>query len=423
MKQTAPGHAQHDYHQSDAEEQHHVGAQHIASLAAKIKQTPDQSHPRPKYATGVRRQYLEAVQAEARAKQEYEVLRVSDLRTVVSGRESDQDVLLNHVNALKQRQHHVKLDSLTHYAEEFEKLLPTVPVQHDYEEAGDVDDAANKALDFKRQEAASLNRNLDIAVVEAQAHAHRQRSALQIAQAGIDVTAISPASRLHALHAVRIELTIWIEENLAACGMDDLHLDSATGEKADVDPPSIEDVEKAYEEYVEARKRLVAATEGLSAPQLNLYGEDVEQAERTKITLEADTTTAAEEQLSSWQEARSLAAFKSYVQTETESEEGDTVDILRRLADESQLLPAYPILAKSGRFKKVVSKLDSNEQNEGDQVGSHVQAWTFAAGAAETASDAAVTTEARLGNEAVDKARHALKNMTLLQESAARAHH
>ena len=374
----------------------------------------------PDHVTGIRERYLEAIQAEATAKQDYRTASRPDLDAKPSIEHTSEDVLLNHVNALRQHGQYTKLGSLAHYADEFEKLLPTSPEKYKYDTSRDVATFVEADLKHQRQQAESLTLELEMAVVEAKIEASREKAALQDAQAGLDTAAISPMSRLQALNAVRAELTTWVEESLAACGMDEPRLDMEADIEEEGEQMSVKDVEEAYAQYIEARKSLVAATEGLAVPMPDL-AEEAARTERRKVINEADAVTGAEYKLRNWQDTRSLAAFTSYAQNQLAAEGLGAAQILQTLADESHLLQSYPLLSQAGRFKDMASRLGQQRQVESGRVKSQVEAWAFAAEGAETASFGANDKDVRRGNDAIEGAREMLRDLTLLQNSAARA--
>ena len=368
----------------------------------------------PEHVTGIQGQYLEALRAEAKAKQDYDIERkscqVGHARTQIP---SD-GLLLNHINTLRQQQHHMQLIMLTEYVSKFGRLVPKNFVEADQEDADYPDHTLDQGCRASRCRAQKLLRELEVEVVEAKHEAERREAALQEARAKATADNFSPASRQQALNTVRGELTRWIENSLAQCGVDDIHAAEGTATQNADSALSKEDVKQAYERYSTARKTLATATEDLSHPLQDMIEEPV-MVGRTKVTPLKDLAVDVGAQLSQWQHERSMAALMSYAQGELGKEETESVETLQRLADESQLLPSYPLLSRTGRFKVAASQRSSNK------VGQQVEAWKFAGGAAENATSMAVSKDVFRGNQAIEQTRESMGGIALLREAASGA--
>ena len=97
-----------------------------------------------------------------------------------------------------------------------------------------------------------------------------------------------------------------------------------------------------------------------------------------------------------------------------EFERTDATEMLQRLADESQLLTAYPMLNKSERFSHARKVFGETGEQNPDDVAEHAKAWSFAAGTSGSASEARLTHDLLHANHALQKMQRNIQDIEFL---------
>ncbi len=182
-----------------------------------------------------------------------------------------------------------------------------------------------------------------------------------------------PGSKIHALNRTREELIGWIERELART---DSTSDQGHVEEELIDKPHQTtktsaqirmDIDDAYAEYIRARKRCLALVAEATSPLSSAPFDDTPSLSHiNQVQSETNGSTSCSNLLDQFarlhvplNQQKSLAQQKSFTASVLAKEQVATVESLDRLADESHLLPAYPLLAADKRFQTTAAALRS----------------------------------------------------------------
>lgn len=401
--------------------------------------------------TGLRKQYLQALQANVAARKEFRAVSedVGSLRRqrapqhTPSEFEDQQDPgadLRDYLLLLRDRRRQTKLQVFQHYLQELkekdEDELKDFQDKHDSSPElllpgsmdTDVSGGPGNELDLE-----SLVHKLERAVIRARGQLDREKQLFEKIKARHDArdktAPIAPAVKFKALQQTRDELVQWVEERLVAEGDPDESL------VQDLPPEEIEGAQRAiehqktqiteqYAAYLEARRELLDAASRACQP-VTVTPKPASRSRPNEASTQAipppnsvDVIAHATEviiPLSKGQKA--LALQKSYLSGLLAKEKSTTLRALHRLSDESHLLPGYPILARQPRFKHAVAALNSRSspptanQAPPDEVKSLAEAWAFAADAAATNQREYVQQKVVLGTEVARDARKTLDDV------------
>lgn len=224
---------------------------------------------------------------------------------------------------------------------------------------------------------------------------------------------VSDGAKVAALSATRNELIQWIETELGnASGQDDSVLvesdANASGRsKAAVDRDHMDErlatIKHKYASYIAARKTLIQLVAQSPQPSIKPAEED------SSTTLTADRpppptthlmSLYVDSLLSLAYEQKASITQKSHLNNILAKQMKETCQMLDHLADESQLLPAFPMTGSLRRKQGL-----GNDLSKGLDVTSHVKPWVFAADSSKIATLEAVF-------EKVEEGQHALEAST-----------
>ena len=409
----------------------------------------------PKQVIGLHRQYLKEIQANIKARQNYQDLLESrkgdggSLATdgeVVGGGKSR---LETHLKLLQMRKRHKEVQITRHY---FEKLRETKPGKDgsfefrppppEVDDDSGLPDLLQASLESDvgprhGESTEELTKKLERAVVKAKHQLEREKALLaQVKEKHIATknaqgdASIQPRARIHALAATRDELVRFLEETMSSVvGLEE---DNAA-EHGDEPALNIEGVQEEiaaeYERYITSRKRLL----DIAANVLSDPGPADNNPTREAIAVETRARASApvsalskisplpfisEQLMPLLQSQRANASQESHTTKVLNTEKANALESLDRLADESHLLPAYPIMARQERFKNVVTalggprKLDpamADTENDTAVMIRRAEAWAFAADEARKAEGDLVKEKVRYGNERLNGAEGSLK--------------
>lgn len=402
--------------------------------------------PIPPEITGLRRQYLEALQANVAARKEYQDIseQIASARLQQQDRketpahDSNSDFQA-YLKLLRSRRHHTKLQVFQHYLDELKQR--DVPGSDYFEkQAAESKHIAPPELDGRESESGSkdnleeLVHKLERAVIRAKSQLDREKKLLEEVKArhesdGPRDEDIPSAVKARALQRTRDELVQWIEEKLVITGGDD------SGPVEELSPEELEDsarlleerkeqIRKQYDAYIAARKKLLDAASKAcqpivmpSAPMPSTPSRATEQKTTPNPTPPIHPIDAlaftSENILPLSKSQRALALQKSYLSGMLAKEKATTLRMLNRLSDESHLLPEYPIPARQPRFRNAQHRrtTSSAEQTKPDEVVSLAEAWAFASESARENEREHVEQQLELGDEAAQDAQKTLQEV------------
>ncbi|KAK0383144.1 hypothetical protein NLU13_9057 [Sarocladium strictum] len=218
---------------------------------------------------------------------------------------------------------------------------------------------------------------------------------------------VSNGAKMEALSATRNELINWIEFELSHAAADDQ--EDERGSNAENSPTDhidqagidikLDEVKKKYEKYVSARQSLLEMLEqgpqSQSLPSLRPQQPD-EAIENADAPTDYLLTPYIEQLLSLSRTQKSMITQKSYIGNSLSKQAKDTCQLLGRLAEESQLLPAYPMKDSMRRRSGLQHELTGKGSGRPD-VAQRIKPWVFAADSAKIASLEAVTEHVERG--------------------------
>ena len=419
----------------------------------------------PSDLTGLRQEYLRALQANLTARKEYNALtdkiantlKPQTTTTTAPDSTHTESNVESYLALLHDRQKYSKLQIFSQYLQELKAREVTraeyfeqaadhqrlrVPTHDEFQNAEQQCEVPGIIGDDNLEE---LVCKLEKAVIQAKTKLDQEKALLEELkqrrrQSPLDTQPISPAKRALALQCVRNELVQWVEDKLAVANENDGNKseeddDDATfhefpSEKMDKSAQLLEQrkehIRRRYAAYVKTRKDLIDVVHGAS--------QTIAQpsSERTRLqTKPKDKSTTAEPSSSSSLEPvnilsyasknvlplsksqKALALQKSYLSGLLSKESSTMGRTLNRLSDESHLLPEYSILDYQPHFKHTtIGSLNSRqEQREGDNIVSLAEAWAFASRAAGDNQKEFVGEKVDLGSEIVQSERQTLEEL------------
>ncbi|KAE8414998.1 hypothetical protein BDV36DRAFT_230330 [Aspergillus pseudocaelatus] len=406
----------------------------------------------PPELTGLRKEYLQALQANVNARKEYRL--VSERYT--SGKPQGQPTggvdthsvdpnseLQAYLELLRDRRRHAKLQVFQRYLEELKKRDIIRP--EDFDTVGNRSQQFSLPTDLEEDQNGctsengieNLMHNLERAVLRARNQLEREKRLLEELKAqhntedGSDNNGIDSGAKVTALQQTRDVLVQWVEEKLGSVGNnEDGPVQELSPEEIEKSAQLLEDqkaqIAEQYAAYVDARKRLLDAASRACQP---IGTSSVQPAsrptEKQKITPEetptlepVDVLYFADEQLLPLSRCqRALALQKFYLTGTLAKEKSTTLRILNRLRDESHLLPEYPMLARQPRFKHAAAAINARhatmpvEPAKPDEVVALAQAWAFASEAAGTSERENVEHNLEEGIKTAQDAEQALQEV------------
>lgn len=400
--------------------------------------------PIPPEVTGLRRQYLEALQANVAARKNYQ-----DISEKIATRRLQKDddnktptrdpnsELQDYLKVLQGRRHHAKLQVFQQYLNELKSR--DVPKSEDFEKqaASTQPIALPEHLEgFKREgesndKVEELVHNLEKAVIRAKSQLDREKKLLEEVKArresdGPHDDEVPSAVRAKALQRTRDELIKWVEDKLVNGGASDsAPVENLSPEEmqesAQVLEEGKEQIRQQYAAYIEARKNLLDVAsktcQPISMPSAPMpttpsrVTNNKPTSEQAPSVHPMDALAFTSENIIPLSKSqRALTLQKSYLSGLLAKEKATTLRMLNRLSDESHLLPEYPIQA---RQKRVNSRRATNsaEQTEPDEVVKLAEAWAFASDAAQENEEEHVEEQIEVGNEAVQNAQKTLREV------------
>lgn len=402
--------------------------------------------PIPPDITGMRRQYLEALQANAAARKKYQATSEEVISARVRGERKDEapdadadSELQTYLRLLRGRQRHAKLQVFQHYLEELKsrdvagsEYFENQAVSQPFAPAEQLDEKPEDGVDTE-----GLVHKLERAVIRAKSQLDKEKKLFEEAKARYESDGahegIPSTVKAKALQRTRDELVQWIEEKLVNMGGGD------EDPVQELPPEELADSVKLLEEhkvqiatqyaaYVEARMNLldaasktcqpVGAAAAKSQPPSTPREKTVPEKTASLYPLDALAFTT-EKLLPLSKTQRALALQKSYLSAMLGKEKTNALRMLNRLSDESHLLPEYPIPARQPRFKHAAAAhsrraSSSAEPPKPDEVVSLAEAWSFASEAAGENEREYVEQKTALGDDTTQDAEKMLQEVYVL---------
>lgn len=385
---------------------------------------------------GLQRDFLKALHANIKAKQDQEAVRqaLQEGNTATVRTLDDSRRLEEHVVSIKLKRKQEQLQAVEKYLEllsqkpaaspEFvlpeelfkdSKRLPEVPKTV---VSGFAVNNGSAKPDLK-----ALVDRLEKAVLRSKLLLKKEEQLLEEVRSRSTATrgSVSDGAKLAALSATRDELISWMEAELGKAS----HLDNSQQEsgKQQTAPDmghvheQLAMVKEKYANYVAARKSLVQLVQlptqpeiQMKAPPKNTLHTQSEVARTTPTT--HLITPCIEGLIQVGQDQRSSIAQKSHINTVLAKQTEETVRALDRLTEESQLIPDHPMPGAARRNKGLGA---ANPPSDGvDKLSDRVQPWVLAADTAKLATLEAVAERIEEGQVALERSTKSLAEIDQL---------
>lgn len=399
----------------------------------------------PAELTGLRKEYLQALQANLAARKEYHSLteKVASAKERTKGSKTEppsidpSSELQTYLRLLRGRRRHAKLQVFQHYLHELKERDSNIS-----ERIGDRASHSQQIVSLEETEEEckptgrdaddgieGLIHKLERAVIRAKAQLDRERSLLDglKSQLASDSTDVPPAVKVAALQRTRDELVQWVEEKLVSVGnADDAPVHDLSPEEIEESTRLVEDqkaeIVAQYIAYVEARKRVLDAAsracQPMTMPSTKPSRQSIdlgklETGDRSSLGPLEVLSFTSENILPLSKAQRALALQKNYLSGLLTKERSMTLRILNRLSEESHLLPEYPLLTHQPRFKHISSRHATSATGlpKPDEVVTLAESWAFASEAAATNEHQYVEKRLVEGQEAATDAEHVLQEV------------
>ncbi|KAL1979683.1 hypothetical protein VTN96DRAFT_5364 [Rasamsonia emersonii] len=413
----------------------------------------------PPELTGVRKEYLKALQENLAARREYDEIanEVASRRlmneeavskTSVAAPEGLENngtapVLQDYISLLHERRRYDKLQVFDRY---LRKLSEHDTMKADILQSGDRNHLRQDSFDgFLKQDGPETEKigenvqelisKLERTVIRAKQKLDREQKMLEelrarrLSSSATDKNDVSPARRVVALQRTRDELVQWVEEKLAASHSDDdgqfqeLSLTEIENSSKLIEERKAE-IKEQYAAYVKARKSLLDALSLVSQSVVKDAGAEVESPSKPTTKMKQRAQPSDWDSIDSLAYAngilhplskvqKSLALQRSYLSGILAKEQSTMRQALDRLSHESHLLPEYPILARQSRFQHITSgsRSDRSGLTKTEEIVDQAQAWAFASEAARANERDYVDQKIERGSEMAETASETLQQV------------
>jgi hypothetical protein len=423
----------------------------------------------PSEMSGVSKEYLKAMQAHLIARKEYRAVALRDQDHTASnsyispspkgisiGDDAEATTMHTYLALLKQRRRYERLRILR---DNIDVLVTKPAAKARYLEISEIQLDALPVLPLQQPPvsiiSSGLTESVDELVLRLEKAVLQAKHKLEIEQKlfskfkvrqqggrGIYTTDLSAPSdrenRSHALHQTRQELIDWVEQELAKTDVaSDLpQHEVGTTDKARPATGDIEqctrDIESHYGGYIKARK-ICLATVAEATSTVPLSISEIDPLTSSTLAEQRKSVTDAycwgllysySRLLVPLNLQRLIAQQKDYIRSSLAMEEEATTQVLDRLADESHLLPSYPLLARDARFQNITAALGSKVSPMHSVVpsGSRTQIkvlemasrWAFAASAAKSSAQEGLQEKIGQGTDHMGNAQDILSDLVSL---------
>jgi hypothetical protein len=398
---------------------------------------------------GLRREYLRCLRSNFKAREEYQKIRREHHAAEIQRPESnvnnkDQDTsgtpLELFLDVVKYRRKHERLRIVQDYVDMLAQKpaaaanhldpkivledmapLPSVP--------SDVMVGAGSRQGSPRTDLNGLVEHLEKSVLRAKLQLKREQKLLARVRTegqSRSIPSTSSGRRLQALGTARNELITWIELELSKAG------ESAADSESEQSPQSTEmkgrdyinsqlsSIQGQYSEYIKVRQSLITAAARTTAIPPRTPAED--DAVHLRPTDEVDLLAPFSHVLQPWLEEltsvstqqKSMIQQKSHLTISLSKQLKEAGQGLDRLAEESHLLPEYPLGPQHKGFKSSSYFGEEIASHEKPDSSHRARAWVHASEAANKATKEAVANKLEEGEAAISDARRLLLNVLSL---------
>jgi hypothetical protein len=378
--------------------------------------------------TGLERIYLEALHRNVSARRAFNVVQQSTPQPTPPRVHSQGTRLSEHLELLRLKKRSEELHIFQRYVTKLQhspaakpdflgpKTIPRVQLdslspaqQYDSSDGGQAVDSVD-----------ALVRRLERAVISAKYKVEHEHALLNEVEREVSASSVihTQKNRSCALAATRVELVAWIEDKISSSQSNEKSMVNKGGREQQTEstiPLLQAEIMAKYNQYIEMRKSLLDCISDCIA-----FAEH-SQAEVAASEVKSNFPTPSAQTpslsylpfiLTQIQNPTQLRHFHrqqaAYYSNLMAKEGSKTTFELSRLADESHLLPSYPMLARQDRFKHAATAIASKgllanaaPSEEESEMSRRMKAWSFAADAAREATERMLVGQLEKGTEAV----------------------
>ncbi|POS70198.1 hypothetical protein DHEL01_v211411 [Diaporthe helianthi] len=373
---------------------------------------------------GVQRDYLKALHANIKAKQDQEVVRqaVQEGRPPRISATGNATRLEEHVTSIKLERKRARLQAVEKYLEALAQKPAAAPefVQREeiFKDGHRLPDVPKTVVSgfavnngSAKPDLEALVDRLEKAVLRSKLLLKKEEQLLEDVRSRSTSTpeTITEGSKLVALSATRNELIGWMEAELGKAS----HLDDPQQSERDGKQQPVPDrghvheqlaaVKDKYTKYVAARKSLAQLVQQpTQTVEMKVPSRNTSDTQRVvaRTTLSAHLIMPYIEGLVQVGQAqRSYIAQKSHINAVFAKQTGESIRAVVRLSKESQVIPEHPVPGAA----RVKTGLGTNpSSNHVDKLSDHVQPWVSAADTAKLATLEAVAEKIEQGQVALE---------------------
>lgn len=407
-----------------------------------LPKTPQEVPSGPFEAKGIYKDFLEALQSNAAARQKFED--VLDTKSEPERSPSpaipasdEYNLLEAQVEILKLQQKKQKLSAVQKYIDDiFEKpaALPSFLAKDQlFNGAAELpevpEDVVKSIATEKGATSVDINSqeiDLEKTLLRARLLLKEEEKLLKQArmQSQNNPDVLSTAAKITALYATRNELIAWMESELSAAGSDETGESPNKNTKGSGDLKATQatlandllQIKQKYSRYCSLRRDILASLaqtpQPMVAPDLTAKRQlDIVQA--SNLDIDYLLTPYVERLLSISRRQKALIAQKAHANAALSQRAKNAGKTFDRLADESQLLPAHSNEASSGSRSGLIDDSSSRKLNL-TAVSDRIRPWVFAADSAKLGSLESVTEIIEGGQLALENSAKSLHDINSL---------
>lgn len=384
---------------------------------------------------GLQRDYLRALHANVKAKQDQDaVRRVGQEGRLATTRAIDSPGRLEeHVTSIKLKRKQERLQAVEKYLEVLGQKPAASPefVRPDeiFKDSGRLPEVPKTVVSgfavnsgSAKPDLKALVDRLEKAVLRSKLLLKKEEQLLEDVRSRSTARreTTSDASKLAALSATRNELIGWMEAELGkASRLDDLQQEEPGGKQHPMDKGHVYEqlatVKAKYAKYVATRKALIQLVQQQTHPvEMESTPTDTfhTQLELARINPSTHLITPYIERLVQvGQDQRNFISQKSHINAVLAKQAEETIRALDRLSEESQLITDHP-MPGAARGKRGLRADPS--MNHNDKLSDRVQPWVSAADTAKLATLEAVAEKIEHGQVALEKSTRSLAEIDQL---------
>ncbi|OAA49463.1 hypothetical protein NOR_01386 [Metarhizium rileyi] len=385
---------------------------------------------------GLHEEYIEALRANYLARQQFEKIANETTSNSITpakpAQGSTSSLLEEHLALLKLRRKHESLVTIQKYLD----CLSEAPTGE--QSAADVEKVLNggKALpsvpssvinSFVVEQSAgqpdvrSRVNQLDKIVLRTKLLLKQEDHQLAEARARCKTKPdVSNGAKLFALNSTRNELITWIETELGKASTEEDKSTSGDVGKTEIDQAAItsqlQQIQDEYKEYVAARKALLQLMSQTPQPSLpppettTAAFSSSESAEVESLPTNFLLTPHIEAIFNQFQHQKALITHKSYITASLSTRNRESCQLLGRLAEESQLLSAYP-MKDTIRRRSGIPEIIAATPTDRPDITSRVKPWIFASDAAKISTLETVAEKVEAGQVALENSMEAIQQI------------